>query len=320
MVIRFSSIGDIVLCTPIIRCIKQQLGAEVHFLTKKKFSNVLRKNPFIDKLISYEDLDKQFSSLKSYEYDYVVDLHNNLRSSKVCKTLGREAFRLDKINISKWLRVNLGLDRLPNKHIVDRKFESIESIGVKYDGQGLDFYYDREEDLLAAVPKSKDRIGLVLGAAHYTKRIPHELINKIISGVDAEFFLLGGPAEAELGSRMAKGKHVHNWCGKTSLQGSAQLMESCDLIISSDTGLMHIAAALDKNIISIWGSTIPDFGMYPFMKDGGNSYFNIEVEDLHCRPCSKIGFEQCPKGHFACMQNHSIESILNRIDFCLKNI
>ena len=165
--------------------------------------------------------------------------------------------------------------------------------------------------------KKKSRIGIVLGAAHYTKRIPLDLVKQITEGFDAEFFLLGGPAEKDLGEQLVVENKVYNWCGKTSLQGSAQLMDTCDLIISSDTGLMHIAAALDKRIITVWGSTVPAFGMYPFIKNDGNKHISQQVEGLHCRPCSKIGYNQCPKGHFACMRNHKIEEILENMNLQL---
>lgn len=317
LIIRFSSIGDIVLCTPIVRCMKQQLGTEIHFLTKSRFKGVLENNPYIDEIIAFEDLDSSLELLRSNAYDYVIDLHNNLRSSKVCKTLGVQAFKLDKINIAKWMLVNIGLDKLPNKHIVDRKFDAIQSLGVEYDGEGLDYFFETDEDLLKGFENRKRRIGIVLGAAHYTKRIPLDLVKQITEDFDAEFFLLGGPAEQDLGEQLFLENKVYNWCGKTSLQGSAQLMDTCDLIISSDTGLMHIAAALDKPIITVWGSTVPTFGMYPFIKNGGNKHISQQVEGLHCRPCSKIGYNQCPKGHFACMVNQKIEKIRENINIQL---
>lgn len=298
---------------------KQQLGAEIHFLTKSRFKGVLEHNPYIDQIIAFEDLDHSLESLKSNAYDHVVDLHNNLRSSKVCKTLGVQAFKLDKINIAKWMLVNIGLNRLPNKHIVDRKFDTIQSLSIEYDGKGLDYFFEEDTDLLKGFGKSKRRIGIVLGAAHFTKRIPLDLVRQITEVFDAEFFLLGGPAERDLGEQLVVENKVYNWCGKTSLQGSAQLMDACDLIISSDTGLMHIAAALDKRIITIWGSTVPAFGMYPFIKNGGNQYISQQVEGLHCRPCSKIGYNQCPKGHFACMRNQEIEKIQESINIHLSS-
>ena len=292
---------------------KQQLGAEIHFLTKSRFKGVLEHNPYLDQIIAFEDLDHSLESLKSNAYDHVVDLHNNLRSSKVCKTLGVQALKLDKINIAKWMLVNIGLDRLPNKHIVDRKFDVIKSLGVEYDGEGLDYFFKTDTGLLNGFAKKKSRIGIVLGAAHYTKRIPFDLVKQITKVFDAEFFLLGGPAEQDLGEQLVVENKVYNWCGKTSLQGSAQLMDACDLIISSDTGLMHIAAALDKRIITVWGSTVPAFGMYPFIKKGGHISISQQVEGLHCRPCSKIGYNQCPKGHFACMRNHEIKKVVENI-------
>ncbi|RTQ44044.1 glycosyl transferase, partial [Hymenobacter gummosus] len=69
------------------------------------------------------------------------------------------------------------------------------------------------------------------------------------------------------------------------------------------TGQMHIAAAFRKEIISVWGNTVPEFGMYPFRTE----FRALEVEGLGCRPCSKIGYEKCPQGHFRCMRDIRID-------------
>ena len=314
LLIRFSSIGDIVLCSALVRCVKEQSGAEVHFLTKGRFSSVVEANPNIDKVWILEDMAKDLSELKQENYDLILDLHNNLRSSRVKRLLNSKSFTLDKINTAKWLKVNLGLDVLPKRHIVDRKFDLAKDINVYYDGKGLDFFYGYDTSLDKEWKKEGRRTSIVLGAAHFTKRIPEGKIIELCQEIEGEIFLLGGPSEAALGAGIAEKVNAINLCGKLSLHGSAQLLDSSDVVISSDTGLMHIAAALNKPLFVLWGSTVPEFGMYPFLPTGGSNYYNEEVYGLHCRPCSKIGYQACPKGHFNCMNLQDTKDIAKRVN------
>jgi ADP-heptose:LPS heptosyltransferase len=101
---------------------------------------------------------------------------------------------------------------------------------------------------------------------------------------------------------LASKQKVHNTCGDYTIHQSASIVRQSALVITNDTGLMHIAAALKKKVISIWGNTIPEFGMYPYYGAHPSSGLILEVTDLPCRPCSKIGYEECPKGHFKCMK------------------
>jgi ADP-heptose:LPS heptosyltransferase len=86
------------------------------------------------------------------------------------------------------------------------------------------------------------------------------------------------------------------------------------LIVTNDTGLMHIASAFHKPIISLWGNTVPEFGMYPYMPGRPQGYDVMEVKKLPCRPCSKIGYEKCPKGHFKCMELIKPELVLAKVN------
>ena len=128
--------------------------------------------------------------------------------------------------------------------------------------------------------------------------------------------LLGGPDDVESGELIAKetGVYVFNTCGSYSIMESAWLLAGASRVITNDTGLMHIAAALRKDIISVWGNTIPEFGMYPYFPIGSNIVNKIiEVKPLYCRPCSKIGFKKCPKGHFRCMREIEPQHIIDSI-------
>jgi ADP-heptose:LPS heptosyltransferase len=203
---------------------------------------------------------------------------------------------------------------MPPLHIVDRYLETVARYKVANDGGGLDYFIPPDtaspfESLL--LPFRNGYIALVAGAAHFTKRIPAEKLREICMSLSAPIVLLGGKEDRLVAEEVAAafpGK-VWNACGSLSLHQSAMLLRDSDWVITSDTGLMHIAAALRKRLIVLWGNTVPAFGMYPYYGTDALPYYNIEVEGLSCRPCSKIGHQACPKKHFRCMKEQSAQVI-----------
>lgn len=311
------------LTTPVIRCLKQQLGAELHYLSKRSFESILAPNPYLDEVhLIDREVGEVLPQLKAESFDYIVDLHNNLRSRQVRWALGKKTFTFDKINFQKWLIVNFKIDRLPDIHIVDRYLATVQGLGVHNDGQGLDHFIPPQDevslsDFFADHQRSDTSyIGFVIGAAHQTKRLPASKIISICRQLSQTVLLIGGPGEREEGDRIAAaaGRHVINTCGEMSLSASASLVRQATAVITHDTGFMHIAAAFRKRVISIWGNTIPEFGMSPYYPEGMDRNTTVEVKDLACRPCSKIGFQGCPKGHFKCMQDIDEKKILEAID------
>lgn len=318
LVLRFSSIGDIVLTTPVIRCLKKQLGADIHYLTKKPFASILEANPYCNKVFTFEKELKPnlVSSLQSENYDWVIDLHHNLRSLRLKWSLGKPARSFNKLNLEKWLLVNTGWNLLPDRHIVDRYMDTVSHLGVQYDGEGLDYFIPPEVTLSEGILPETPFVAFAIGATHATKRLPEDKIVAICQSLSQPVVLLGGNAEAEEGRRIAEasGAHVVNLCGRLNLHQSALVAQQSERVITHDTGLMHIAAALQKPIISVWGSTVPAFGMYPFYPTGMQKNTSMEVLGLSCRPCSKIGHAECPKGHFRCMQNQDVTTILGSVN------
>lgn len=302
LVIRFSSIGDIVLTSLTIRCLKQQLGAEIHFLTKQAFYPLLEANPYIDKIFTIEEkVSEVLTGLKKENYDCIVDLHKNLRSLQVRLTLGVKTFTFNKLNFRKWLLVNFKINLLPDKHIADRYLEAVAPLGVQNDGLGLDYFLPFRQTAIS-LPESP-YYAFAIGAAHGTKKLPVEKIIEICKDLTLPVILLGGKEEKQQGEIIAKasGPHVQNYCGRLSLHESAAVIRSAGKVITHDTGMMHIAAAFQKEILSIWGNTVPSFGMYPYFGKEENKNTIFEVKNLPCRPCSKIGYAKCPLGHFRCM-------------------
>lgn len=311
LIIRFSSIGDIVLTTPVIRCLKQQLGAEIHFLTKKRFAQVVAPNPYVDQVHAIDKkVGEVLPALKLVDFDHIIDLHRNLRSLQVKLTLRTPSHSFNKLNWEKWLMVRWKVNRLPKVHIVDRYLAAALPLGIKNDGQGLDYFIPKADEVDPATllgGKQHPYVAFVIGAAHATKRLPTEKIVKICQQIQQPVILLGGPGEQEEGQRIADqaGAQVVNTCGHLRLHQSASVVRQAWKVISHDTGLMHVAAAFHKDIISIWGNTIPEFGMYPYYGEQTDRNITQEVKGLSCRPCSKIGYQACPKGHFKCMMEQS---------------
>lgn len=321
LILRFSSIGDIVLTTPVVRCLRKKYPeAEIHYATKKPFHSILNHNPYLTKIHLLEDSVIQLvSELKTEKFDYVIDLHNNQRTFLIKLLLGTKTFSFNKINFEKWLMVNFKINRLPDKHIVDRYLETAESLGVENDGEGLDYFLSKEDEVdLKTLPSEfqSNYIGWVIGAKHRTKKFPVSKICKTINLFNYPIVLLGGKEDREAGNQIIQSSianrqlSIFNACGKFALNQSASLVQQAKFIVTNDTGLMHIAAAFKKPVISIWGNTIPEFGMSPY----GTRNLKMETVNLSCRPCSKLGFDICPKGHFKCMNLINENSIADEIE------
>ena len=300
LVVRFSSIGDIVLTTPVVRMLKTQLNTEVHFLTKAPYVSLFKNNPYVDSVFQIDkSINEVISDLKKENYDYVIDLHSNLRTQILKLKLGVSAKSFNKLNWEKFLLTNFKTNILPDVHIVDRYLDTIKFLGITNDNKGLDFFLS-DADKLDFAEYPKDYIAFVIGGQHATKILPTAKIISICKKLNKAVLLIGGPDDKARGDEISKESGAINACGDYSLLQSAFLIKNSAYVISHDTGMMHIAAAFKKKIYSVWGNTIPEFGMYPYLSDKNSKM--IEVQNLSCRPCSKIGYDKCPKGHFKCMQ------------------
>ena len=319
LVIRFSSIGDIVLTSPVVRCLKNQVkGAEVHFVTKKKYAGLVTHNPYIQKVhVLSDSLNELINKLGKENFDYIIDLHHNIRTARVKNQLRIPAFTFKKLNLKKYLMVNFKINRMPQKHIVDRYLETLQVFNVKNDGDGLDFFIPENKGFQKKnlpEPFKKDYIAFVIAATWNTKKLPADIVSDICNRIDHPVILLGGKSEQETGVRiesLSKG-NVLNLAGMINLNQSASLVKDASLVLTNDTGLMHIAAAFEKKILSFWGNTIPAFGMSPYLAHPSSEI--MEVTGLKCRPCSKLGYRKCPKKHFRCMKNQDLEKAISWIE------
>lgn len=317
LIIRFSSIGDVVLTSPLLRCIKEQVtNVELHYLTKAVFGELVSSNKHVDKVhLLEDDLSSVISALKLEGFDHIIDLHNNLRSKRIKSALGVKSTAVDKRNFLKWKMVNLrALARQRVPHIVERYLDAGKELGVNNDDKGMELFIPAEQTVpLSDLPESHRNgyIAFAIGAAHSTKRLTESLMIKLCEQIPKPIVLIGGPTDKEraLAIQMAVGPRVHDATGEYSILRSASLLDQAEAVICHDSGAMHIACALRKRTISIWGSTVEDLGFGPYQPEVPQNSHSFQVEGLSCRPCSKIGHAQCPKGHFHCMEKQDLKRI-----------
>ena len=322
LVIRFSSIGDIVLTTPVIRCLKNQIDdVEIHVLTKKKFSSLYKTNPYINKVYEYDDsLKKNIEELRLENYDYIVDLQKNKRSIRVTRALHKPHSSFPKLNFKKFLLTTFKINLMPDIHIVDRYFKAVEKLGVKNDYQGLDFFISEKNDYpLSELPEKfqKGYHAFVIGGTYKTKILPAVKIVEIIQKLNEPVILLGGPDDVERAEEILSAISCQlsaiSLVGKINLEQSASIVKKAKSVLTNDTGLMHIAAAFHKNIVSVWGNTVPELGMYPYLPKEKEKCHIVECKDVKCRPCSKLGFKECPKRHFKCMMKIDSDTVVEKL-------
>lgn len=318
LVVRFSSIGDIVLTSSVVRCLKKQLpNSKIHFLTKNQFTTLYESNPNADKIFGLADnWDSLIAELKAENYDCIIDLHNNLRTKRLKTTIGKPSYSFPKRNIKKYLLTQFKWNLLAeNEHVVDRYFKPAEKLGVKNDHLPNDFFINEknEIDLSATNLTPKNYLAIAIGAQFATKKLPFDKLLTICDEVPFPIVLLGDKKDAVIADELilkSSNKMLVSCCGKLNLQQSASILKQAKVVLAHDTGLMHIAACFTAPIITVWGNTTPVLGMSAYTPTRKDQAINFEVQELSCRPCSKIGYAKCPKTHFNCMNQQNFEKII----------
>ncbi len=313
LIIRFSSIGDIVLCSPVLRNLKNKFpDLKIDVLTKKEFAFVWEGNPYIENILKWGDLEDT-SIWKQATYDVILDLHNNIRSLRVKMTRWDcPSIALDKQNFRKMLLVAFKKPVFKIKSIVERYADMLNMLGIEDDQLGLDFYgvqeFEENTNLskgLANLPETYSAIAL--GGSFATKQIPLKTYRRFFTSAGAKgpYILLGGNGDKATADALTEefpAKCI-NLTGKLTLGQSAWVVKNAQVLCSGDTGLAHIGAALGVPILWIWGNTTPEFGMLSPVKPNKGAIISMEISNLKCRPCSKLGYPECPKKHFQCMDH-----------------
>lgn len=335
LILRLSSIGDIILTTPFIRVFHKAFpDTQLDFVLKKEYADLLRFHPHIHTLFELDgeggndELIRWKNFFAQQNYDYIFDLHNNFRTKFMRTGLKAPVYVINKRTLQRWLLVKFKWNLFHEIiSVPDRYIETASSIGILPDGDGPDIYIPEKilHDVHVKIQNefgrfSKPLIALCPGSKHFTKRWPIEyysaLAKRIINELNCGIIILGGLVDEQLAEVIIRssGGNIFNGCNRYSILETAAAFDSCSLVVTNDSGLMHIASARKKSIISIFGSTVREFGFTPYNTDA----IIFENKNISCRPCSHIGRDSCPKEHFRCMKeilpDAVFEEVKRRVD------
>jgi len=329
LVIRLDSMGEVILTTPVVRCLKKQIqGAEIHYLIQPAYKTIIENNPYIDKIHLLKKAKEQtVNELNEENFDFVIDLQNNTVTKEIIKQSGLTVLSFDKRVFETLVFVNLKWNLMPRMHIADLFMKTVRSLGIRNDGLGLDYFIPANEEIQQKdIPTSHQAgfICLAIGASHFTKKLPFYKLIDLCKKINHPVILLGGPEDADAGYMISKsdpGK-IYNACGKFSYNENADLIRRSKLLFSNDAGHVQLAAAFKKQVIIVWGSTSSSFGETPyydeqFLLRNAAPFDNIYVNKLWCRPCTSKGKNNCPLGHFKCMKKIDIDEIARRVSLRL---
>ena len=311
--------GDVILTSPVVRTVHNQLNCEIHFLIKDSFRDLVKHSPFVHSVHSLsESLGSTISELQKENFDLILDLQKNRKSKKITKELNTETLTFSKLNVKKWILVQSGINLLPKSHLIDRYFDSLKDLGIKNDGLGNELFIPSSASVsIDKLALPKKYIALGIGAQHTGKCLNEEQLLYIAENTSLPIVLLGGKRELELSKRLSESSNVTIWnlTAKSSLLETAEVIRRSTITISGDTGVMHMASAFKVPQISIWGCTSPELGMFPYQ---GHAH-SVIIEPLEHlkRPCAKLG-NRCKYAPNWCIQSISPSRITEEIELILK--
>lgn len=335
LIIRFSSVGDIILSSLLLRTLHTRFpGSRIDYLVKTEYADLVEGNPHVTEVIAFpshggfQELKRLRRRIRETSYDLVVDIHDSLRSRYLCFGIPN-VVRIHKRKLARFLLVKTKWNVYDcfggSPGVAERYLETVHTYGVTNDGKGLEIFRPEAASakagktlLEANIKSSTVIIGVCPSARHRNKMWLKERFAETVAVLARDYgaaillFGSGGDEEIRCGEVKAlieqrtPEANVLNLAGTLSLTETAELLDRCSIILSNDSGLMHLAAACKRKVVAIFGPTVRELGFFPY----GTTSTVIEVEDLSCRPCTHIGLPDCPKGHFKCMNDiHSTQVI-----------
>jgi lipopolysaccharide heptosyltransferase II len=328
LAIRFSSIGDILLTTPLLRAIRaRHPAAHLALLTKKGFTPLVSDNPRVTEVIgltSGQPLEQLAASLRERKFSHILDLHGSLRSRALRFLVPARWSGYRNHRVAREILIRYKKNVYPRDvPVPERYFDAARELEVTPDGEPPEFFFsasargEADEWLRASgLTGEREPIALAPGAAHNTKRWPLEYWQDLaakLTGQGDPVVTVGGPEDVTHGETIAKatGGRVVNAAGRFGLQGTGALLARCRALVSGDTGVMHMATGVGTPVVALFGPTVRPFGFFPYSRKA------IVIErDLDCRPCTAHGSEQCPLGHHRCLRDIAVpevEDVLRRV-------
>lgn len=336
VVFRLSSIGDIVLSSPLLRVLRKAAGndARIDFVVRKEYAELVRYNHHLsvvheyDPETGFEGLQKLARVLRDEQYELAVDIHDSIRTKFLRAACGTKSVVVDKRKMERWLLINLKRNAYDDSlFVAERYIETLKKYGITNDAKGLEIFIPDStlfeiSGKMAALRLNEFEkvVGICPGSKHFTKRWQKEKFAEVAvraaKDFNAKILLFGGKEErddcefvADEVMRRISERSASNFAGNFTLLETAAALEFCDVVVTNDSGLMHLAAAKKKKIVAIFGSTSREFGFAPY----GTESVIIENNDLDCRPCTHIGRKSCPKEHFKCMADITAEKVYDAV-------
>ncbi len=315
LIIRFSSFGDVILIHPVIKKLYKS-GYDVDLLTKKRYAELFHYNPYVKSLFVLEDYKSLFQlgkKIKQQNYFKILDLHKNLRTSLLKMFFFKDVLTYKKYRFKRFLLIYFKINLLKNNFVIKNYLEPLKKLNILLSERDCNYkIFFRESKKIKAFRK-KNFIVISPFAKYYTKnwvyyqdliKILRKKINIIIIGEKKHY------------NRAEKWKHknVFNLCGKLNFNDIVYLINLSRLLITNDSGIMHLGAGTKIPLISIFGSTTGGFGFIPLRR----KCIILENKNLHCRPCHYHGKNACPKVHFKCMKDISVEIVLKNVKKFIK--
>ncbi len=340
LIIRFSSIGDIVLSSLLVRTLRDRFPeAEIDYLVKSEYADLVHHNPHISHVLQFspaDGLSGHRQRIRSAEYDMIIDIHDSLRSRYLC--FGHpNVVRINKRKLARFLLVRTKLNLYNSfggsPSVAERYLETVEPLGVKNDGKGLELFLgevaaSRADAVLkeSGVPDDTPLIGICPTSRHFNKMWQAKGFSEVgamlAQSHSCSVVVFGSTEEAgpcavvvEMIKALQPQLQVLNLAGRLSLLETAAVMDRCSVVVSNDSGLMHIAAARQRKVVAVFGPTVQELGFFPY----GTISTVVEHESLSCRPCTHIGLPNCPLGHFKCMKEISPGVVLAAAEDLLRN-
>ncbi len=331
LIIRLSSLGDIILTTPFIRALRKKFpSSEIGYVTREQYVPLIAHHPDVDHVYflrhgdGFRELRALAEKLRAANYEHVFDLHNNVRSRFLRTLLAVPSSNICKDNLKKYILVsfhtNLFKDIVP---VPERYARTASALGIVLDKDGPRVHIPthvtkRALSILESRQKhDADRtVALCPGARHFTKKWPLEkwieLARSLLEKGNTRIFLFGSKEESGYCDEIQRvfPDTVTSFCGALSVLETAACLANCDAAVTNDSGLMHLATAVQVPVVGIFGSTVREFGFFPYQSRA----VVVENNDISCRPCTHIGRDRCPRRHFACLNDINPKTVVQAID------
>lgn len=325
LIIRFSSIGDVILTTPLIRCLRVKFPtAQIDFLVKKEFSVVLSRNPHISNIIAFDknagsgELSRIRKVVHINRYSHILDIQKNIRSIFIASGSGALVSGFSKKLLARDLLIRFGINIYKEiKPVYLRYFEAAETLGVVYDERGTEVFPSESdalnvEDTLKQIniPSGMPFLAVAPGAQWANKRWTNAgyaaSADTFCMQTGAYTVLIGGPGDVEICKQVQSLMKTPslNLAGKLNLMGSAALLGKAAMVLTNDTGMLHMAQAMKRPVVAVYGPTTRELGFFPQPENS-----RVAETDISCRPCTQKGLQYCPKKHFRCMNDIAPETV-----------